>query len=149
MAARTQKPPEKKKAEQVVRQRKEVNPRAMEDEEEDEEPPFGVNSLNSDLVEEDAPDGYLNRLSHGGGGSWLGNMLPLGGGRRLMAVAEEVRWFNVTESVYYATLNHTSPTLVRLMAHTIVQRCTLNGCHPHFNSHPKSSKALPGIVIYF
>ena len=104
----------------------------------------------------------------------LGSMLPFGhanlGARRLMAIdssshhhqnvhkshtkrtkkhhsrgSSSFRYLDVTESIFYATLNHTSPHLVRLFTHPIVQRCTLNknqqySCLPHYNTQSNSSK---------
>ena len=57
------------------------------------------------------------------------------------------RNLNVTESVYYATLIHSTPRVVRLFAHQLVQRCKMSSkerkfqCSPHFDeSGPRSSK---------
>ena len=56
------------------------------------------------------------------------------------------RYLNVTESIYYATLNHTTPQLIRLFSHPIVQKCTSPSsrhpfsCLPHYNTQSNSSK---------
>lgn len=57
---------------------------------------------------------------------------------------ETVRMLNVTETLFYATLNHTSPQLARLFSHTLVQRCRLKPpeqsyqCRPHYNTMSNS-----------
>ncbi len=54
----------------------------------------------------------------------------------------------MTESVYYATLNHTTPRLARLFSHTISQRCVRPdaaapfACQPHYDTQPNSSKNI-------
>lgn len=54
------------------------------------------------------------------------------------------RFFNVTETIYYATLNHTDPQLTALFSHNVIQRCRLNSnryeCLPHFDTMKLSSK---------
>lgn len=93
---------------------------------------------------------------------WVSNMLPfghpnLGGGRRQLLSTRSgkrrrntgdhavVRVLNVTESVYYATLNHTNPIVMNLLSQRLVQRCAMlkEGtfrCKPHFNTQKNTSK---------
>ncbi|XP_040571328.1 uncharacterized protein [Lepeophtheirus salmonis] len=55
-----------------------------------------------------------------------------------------IRILNVTETVFYATLNHTKPKLISLVSKKIQQKCIKSfnehtfECTPHFNSHPNS-----------
>ena len=59
---------------------------------------------------------------------------------------EQTRYLNVTETIFYATLNHTNLRIVGLFNHTIVQKCTYLSsqgtykCSPHYNSQSNSSK---------
>lgn len=103
-------------------------------------------------------------------------MLPFShgrSGRRLMAVASEeaeaeaaasteTRVLNVTESLFYVTLNHSTARLVRLYSHRIVQRCDLGSeegaegvrvptvdCLPHFNTQQNMSKGEQGTATYY
>lgn len=58
------------------------------------------------------------------------------------------RWLNVTETIYYATLNHSSPQVIALFQHTLLQECVQDRpfqayhCLPHYNTMPNSSKIL-------
>ena len=59
---------------------------------------------------------------------------------------QQTRYLNVTETIFYATLNHTNLRIVDLFNHTIVQKCTYLSsqgtykCSPHYNSQSNSSK---------
>ena len=144
---------------------------AEEDPDEDE---YSLENLikrgnDQDFPEED--DDYYHR-NQGSSSDWITNMIPFGhpnlggnAGRRLMSIsnsqggknrlpqhkrkaAELVRVLNVTESIFYATLNHTTPRMVRLFSHRIVQRCVLTPvtedrdffCTPHYHTQPNTSK---------
>ena len=56
------------------------------------------------------------------------------------------RVLNVTETLFYATLNHSSPQVIALFAHDIVQECVQRTpfmpyqCQPHYDTMPNSSK---------
>ena len=56
------------------------------------------------------------------------------------------RYLNLTETIYYATLNHTNLTMVNIFNHTVVQKCTYlynhetYECSPHYNTQSNSSK---------
>ena len=72
---------------------------------------------------------------------------------------EVVRLLNVTETIFYATLNHTSPQVIALFTHTLVQKCVQKTpfqpyhCHPHYNTMPNSStyyfNCKNTITLYF
>ena len=53
---------------------------------------------------------------------------------------------NVTESVFYVTLNHSTPEVARLLEHRVVQRCervneeTPFKCTPHYDTQPNASE---------
>ena len=63
------------------------------------------------------------------------------------AAAATVRYHEVTESVFYATLNHTEPHMVKLFTHKIVQKCSQPSkgqkfqCLPHYDTQLNSSKS--------
>ena len=65
-------------------------------------------------------------------------------------VLRQQRWrvLNVTETIYYATLNHSSPQVIPLFSHNLLQKCVQKmpfqpyQCHPHFDTMPNSSKYL-------
>ena len=56
------------------------------------------------------------------------------------------RVLNVTETLFYATLNHSSPQVIALFAHDIMQECLQRTpfmpyqCQPHYDTMPNSSK---------
>ena len=56
------------------------------------------------------------------------------------------RVLNVTETLYYATLNHSSPQVIALFTHDIMQECVQRTpfmpyqCQPHYDTMPNSSK---------
>jgi len=56
------------------------------------------------------------------------------------------RVLNVTETLFYATLNHSSPQVIALFAHDIMQECVQRTpfmpyqCQPHYDTMPNSSK---------
>ena len=60
---------------------------------------------------------------------------------------DQIRYLNVTETIFYATLNHTNTKIVALFNHTIVQRCTYLDnletyqCFPHYSPQSNSSKS--------
>ena len=62
------------------------------------------------------------------------------------SVKVKTRVLNVSETIYYATLNHSTPEVIPIFAHTVVQKCVqINPvqayqCHPHFDTMPNSSK---------
>ena len=53
---------------------------------------------------------------------------------------------NVTESVFYLTLNHSTPEVVQLLQHRVVQRCKRGNeempfkCTPHYDTQPNASE---------
>ena len=59
---------------------------------------------------------------------------------------QHVRLLTVNETIFYATLNHTSPQVISLYSHNLVQQCVQKTpfqpyhCHPHYNRMPNSSK---------
>ena len=61
---------------------------------------------------------------------------------------EIVRLLNVTETIFYATLNHSSPQVIALFTHMLVQKCVQKTpfqpyhCHPHYDAMPNSSTYL-------
>jgi hypothetical protein len=63
-------------------------------------------------------------------------------------ISESVRLLNVTETLFYATLNHTTPQVIPLFTHKLVQECVQKTpfqsyqCEPHYNKMPNSSKSL-------
>ena len=65
------------------------------------------------------------------------------------------RVLNVTETIYYATLNHSSPQVIPLFSHNLLQKCVQKmpfqpyQCHPHFDTMPNSSKYLIEICFFF
>ena len=84
---------------------------------------------------------------------WLSNMIPFGRvnlGRRNLLSVETTRFLNVTESIFYGTLKHTTPRFVRLYSHRLLQACEPRRddgdsryyyrCQPHFDTQPNSSK---------
>ena len=68
-------------------------------------------------------------------------------GQPATAAAATVRYHEVTESVFYATLNHTEPHMVKLFTHKIVQKCSQPSkgqkfqCLPHYDTQLNSSKS--------
>ena len=72
-------------------------------------------------------------------------------------VLRQQRWrvLNVTETIYYATLNHSSPQVIPLFSHNLLQKCVQKmpfqpyQCHPHFDTMPNSSKYLIEICFFF
>ncbi len=56
------------------------------------------------------------------------------------------KWLNVTETIYYATLNHSSPQVIALYRHNLLQECVQRRpnqayqCHPHYDTMANSSK---------
>ena len=107
---------------------------------------------------------------------WISNLVPfghpnLGGGRHILSIDETkrrrrhigekktvansvqknvvidtFRILNVTETLFYATLNHTDPQLIELYSQDILQKCDLAAnkktfsCSPHYNTHANASK---------
>jgi len=65
-------------------------------------------------------------------------------------VLRQQRWrvLNVTETIYYATLNHSSPQVIPLFSHNLLQKCVQKmpfqpyQCHPHFDTMPNSMVIL-------
>jgi hypothetical protein len=59
---------------------------------------------------------------------------------------ETYRMLNVTETLFYATLNHTNPQLIEVFKQDFLQKCDLTkdkktySCSPHYNTHANSSK---------
>ena len=59
---------------------------------------------------------------------------------------DQIRYLNVSETIFYATLNHTNLKIVELFNHTVVQKCTYLDnmgaykCFPHYNPQSNSSK---------
>ena len=105
---------------------------------------------------------------------WISNLVPfghpnLGGSRHILSidntkrhrfrrfvgdkkksvqkVVETYRMLNVTETLFYATLNHTNPQLIELFKQDFLQKCDLTNdkksysCSPHYNTHANSSKS--------
>ena len=66
--------------------------------------------------------------------------------RKKLSEARHVRLLTVNETIFYATLNHTSPQVISLYSHNLVQQCVQKTpfqpyhCHPHYNRMPNSSK---------
>merc|ERR1712062_406148 len=58
------------------------------------------------------------------------------------------RYLNLTETIYYATWNHTNLTMVNIFNHTVVQKCTYlynhetYECSPHYNTQSNSMVIL-------
>ena len=58
------------------------------------------------------------------------------------------RYMNVTESIFYATLNHTKLRMVKIFNQTIIQKCKFSSktemykCSPHYNTQSNSSKCI-------
>ena len=112
---------------------------------------------------------------------WISNLVPfghpnLGGGRHILSIdeskrrrrhvpdkkngvnsvqkiVETYRILNVTETLFYATLNHTDPQLIELFSQDILQKCDLTAdkktysCSPHYNTHANASKYIFTNVI--
>ncbi len=84
---------------------------------------------------------------------------PLGGGggghRRLLSTSsyssppKKVLWLR--ESVYYLTLNHSSPRATRLFSQRLAQVCSYAegeySCLPHYDTQPNSGKNI--VVIFY
>ena len=55
---------------------------------------------------------------------------------------------NVTETIYYATLNHSSPQVIALFQHNLSQECVQKPpfqayqCVPHYDTMPNSSEFI-------
>ena len=69
---------------------------------------------------------------------------------------QNVRLLSVNETIFYATLNHTSPQVISLYSHYLVQQCVQKTpfspyhCHPHYNRMPNSSKySTYYIYVYY
>ena len=66
--------------------------------------------------------------------------------RKSGALQAKKRVLNVTETIYYATLNHSSPEVIPIFTQNLVQECVQETpvqayqCFPHFNTMPNSSK---------
>jgi len=61
--------------------------------------------------------------------------------------AARVRYHEVTESVFYATLNHTEPHMVKLFTHKIVQKCSQPSKGQKFQCLPHYDTQLNSMVI--
>jgi len=61
--------------------------------------------------------------------------------------AATVRYHEVTESVFYATLNHTEPHMVKLFTHKIVQKCSQPSKGQKFQCLPHYDTQLNSMVI--
>ncbi len=86
---------------------------------------------------------------------------PLGGGggghRRLLSTSsyssppKKVLWLR--ESVYYLTLNHSSPRATRLFSQRLAQVCSYAegeySCLPHYDTQPNSGKTLSSFFTIF
>ena len=140
------------------------------DDEAEEESIFRKSSSTDDYVndEEDSNRGQ------GSPYDWISNLVPFGhpSSRHILSVVDvkkrryrryvdnskrksvqsdadvTFRLLNVTETIFYATLNHTNPRLVELFKHDFVQKCDLSkgsktySCLPHYNTVANSSKLL-------
>ena len=76
-----------------------------------------------------------------------------------MNVLYLIEFQNVTESVFYLTLNHSTPEVVQLLHQRVVQRCERGNeelsfkCTPHYDTQPNASElnvdiCIVDIVIY-
>ena len=97
-------------------------------------------------------DKYLNREnSHTTTNSWSSYSGQESTKTRIFR--EQTRYLNLTETIYYATLNHTNLKIVSLFNHSIVQQCTYHDvlgtyrCSPHYNTQSNSSKF--GSLFYY
>ncbi len=65
------------------------------------------------------------------------------------------RLLDVTETLFYATLNHTSPQVIPLFSHKLIQRCEQPSpkepyhCTPHYKTMSSSSKLNPYFLALF
>ena len=112
--------------------------------------PFGAPNLGSRrlMAVDSSAGGYNNNHHHR-----KPHVAKHGKKRRNTSSSPTIRYLDVTESVYYATLNHTEPRMIRLFAHQIVQKCSQASagrefsCFPHYNTQSNSSKPTFGGIL--
>ena len=108
---------------------------------------YGYNNNDYDYRAHNSTNAVLNKksshISYNAQQSFLSN------GKRTTIngiYRDQIRYLNVKETIFYATLNHTKLRIVGLFNHTIVQRCTYlenletYECFPHYNPQSNSSK---------
>ena len=140
------------------------------DDETEEESIFRKSSSSDDYSNDDDDESIRAQSSPY---DWISNLVPFGhpSSRHILSVTADVkkrrfrryidskrksvqnfesvttfRLLNVTETIYYATLNHTNPRLIQLFKQDFVQKCDLGkekksfSCYPHYNTIANSSK---------